>query len=51
MEQLLVVTVNYSEEEKIMLAKIFLDAADDHGTVRVANLFRYNTNRVSALQA
>jgi len=49
-KQLLIVTVNHGEEEKIMFAKIFFNAADNHGPVSVANLFCDNTNRVSALQ-
>jgi hypothetical protein len=43
--------VNYGEEEEIVLPQIFLNAANDQGTVGVTNLFGDDADSVGAPKA
>ena len=51
LQELRILTMDYGEEEIIVLAQVFFDAADHHRSVRVADFFGDHANRVSALQA
>src|ERR1700736_899604 len=50
-QKLLVMPVDYRQKEEIVLPQIFFNTADDHRSIRVANLLSDNSNGIGALQA
>src|SRR5260370_22900056 len=51
LQQLWIMPVDYRKKEVIILSQIFLDAADHHCAVHIANLFGDHSDRVGSPQA
>ncbi len=51
LQQLWIMPMDHSEEEIIILAQVFFDAANDHRAIRVADFFGDHANGIGSLQA
>ena len=51
LQKLRVVSVNHGQKEEVVFSQIFFDAANDQGSVRVADLFSDHADGVGALKA